>query len=415
MRIAFMIDQFPSLSETFILNQITGLIDRGHEVDIYSDEFGNTSKVHPEVESYRLLDRTYYTKMPSGLSRRLPKAIGLLMANFYKAPRVLLRSLDFSKYNESDYGDGGSILKCFYSVIPFLGKPAYDIIHCHYGRNGIKSMMLREIGAIEGTIIVSFHGFDISNYLQEYGEKIYDQLFEDGNLFQPIGESWKRRLIELGCNEDKIIVHRMGIDCSKFSFSPRLLDTDRPIRLLSIARLVEKKGLEYGIRAVAKLARSHQNIEYQIAGDGSLQSKLEQLIQELDVKDKVKLLGWKKQSEILELLNGADILLAPSVTSQNGDREGIPVTLMEAMARGLPVLSTQHSGIPELVQDGISGFLVPERDVDALADKLDYLISHPEDWAKMGRAGRAFVEENYDINKLNDRLEEIYQQLLSSD
>lgn len=409
-----MIDQFPSLSETFILNQITGLIDRGHEVDIYSDEFGNTSKVHPEVERYQLVNRTYYTKMPSGLSRRWPKALGLLLANFYKAPRVLGRSLNFSKYNESDYGDQGSILKCFYSAIPFLGKPRYDIIHCHYGRNGIKSLMLKEIGVSSGKLIVSFHGFDISNYVDKYGNNIYEKLFEEGDLFLPIGESWKNRLMELGCNEEKIIVHRMGIDCSKFSFRERFPNLTRPIQLVSVARLVEKKGLEYSIRAIAKLAQNHPNIEYKIAGDGPLQNELEKLINELQVQKQVQLLGWKKQSEILEILNGADILLAPSVTSKDGDREGIPVTLMEGMARGIPVVSTYHSGIPELVQDGGSGFLVPERNVDALAEKIDYLINHPECCAMMGRAGRTFVEDKYDINKLNDRLVEIYQQVLCS-
>jgi len=106
--------------------------------------------------------------------------------------------------------------------------------------------------------------------------------------------------------------------------------------------------------------------------------------------------------------------LAPSITSQNGDQEGIPTTLMEAMACGLPVLSTFHSGIPELVQDGQSGFLVPERDVEALAEKLEHLLNHQECWSEMGLAGRKFVEANHDINKLNDRLVEIYEQLLEN-
>lgn len=112
------------------------------------------------------------------------------------------------------------------------------------------------------------------------------------------------------------------------------------------------------------------------------------------------------------MLEGADILLAPSVTGSDGNQEGIPVAIMEAMAVGSLIISTRHSGIPELVQDGVSGFLVPERDVDALAEKLIYLIEHPEIWPEMGQAGRAFVEANYDISKLNDSLVDIYQQLL---
>ncbi|NER33279.1 MAG: colanic acid biosynthesis glycosyltransferase WcaL [Oscillatoria sp. SIO1A7] len=413
MRIAFLIDEFPSLSETFILNQIVGLLDRGQEVDIYADSPGDMSKVHPEVESYQLLSRTYYTQMPPGRSRRIPKGIRLFLANFHKAPRMLLRALNLFEYKYSDYGDQAALLRLLYSAIPFLGKQPYDIIHCHYGRNGTRGAILRDIGVLQGKLIAAFHGFDISTYIDRYGESIYEKLFARGDLFQPIGENWKRRLIELGCEEKKIMVHRMGIDCTKFSFTPRQPDPNGSIRLVSIARLVEKKGLEYGIRAVAKLARDNPNIEYKIAGDGFLREDLQQLIRELNLSKQVKLLGWQQQQEILALLKWADILLAPSVTSSAGDREGIPVTLMEAMAMGLPVVSTQHSGIPELVQDGVSGFLVPERDVDALADKLEYLIGHSERWPEMGRAGRAYIEECYDINKLNDRLVEIYQQLIS--
>ena len=112
-------------------------------------------------------------------------------------------------------------------------------------------------------------------------------------------------------------------------------------------------------------------------------------------------------------MKDVDILLVPSVTAQDGDQEGTPAVLMEALAQGIPVISTYHSGIPELVQDGISGFLVPERDTNALAEKIIYLLEHQEIWAEMGKAGRKYVEENFDTNKLNDRLIKIYQQLLN--
>jgi colanic acid/amylovoran biosynthesis glycosyltransferase len=206
----------------------------------------------------------------------------------------------------------------------------------------------------------------------------------------------------------------MGVDCNKFSFTLRYPSHDGKIRIVTIARLVEKKGVEYAIRAVAKLGKANENIEYNILGDGPLSGNLQQLIQELGVASKVKLLGWKQQHEVVEILNNSHIMLAPSVTSKNGDQEGIPVVLMEAMAMGIPVVSTLHSGIPELVQDKITGFLVPERDVETLAERLRYLIEHPEIWAEMGQAGRKFVEENYEINKLNNRLIKLYQELLVS-
>lgn len=112
------------------------------------------------------------------------------------------------------------------------------------------------------------------------------------------------------------------------------------------------------------------------------------------------------------MIKDSDLFLAPSVTSQDGDTEGIPVAIMEAMARGLPVLSTRHAGIPELVEDGKSGFLVPERDPDALAKKLAYLVQHQDLLPKMGRAGRNFIERHHDIEKLNDQMVQMFHQLL---
>jgi colanic acid/amylovoran biosynthesis glycosyltransferase len=149
-------------------------------------------------------------------------------------------------------------------------------------------------------------------------------------------------------------------------------------------------------------------------GDGILRNALTTQIEKLKLGGSIRLLGWKSQEEIVELLKQADILLAPSITGNDGDEEGIPTTIMEAFALGLPVISTQHSGIPELVQDGQSGFLVPERDADALAQKLECLIKEPEKRHAMGRNGRTFVEQHHDIDQLNDQLVKIYQQLLNN-
>ena len=409
MKIAFIVGEFPVLSETFILNQITGLLDRGHEVDIYAYVPKNDSKIHPDVNKYKLIERTYYAFwMPINRYKRALDSLVLLLTNFHKAPRVMLRVLNIFKYRQQ-YGS----LMLIHEVIPFLRKRSpYDIIHCHFGGNGIKGALFREMGAIKGKLIVTFHGLDITVAIQGDRKQIYDQLFNTGDLFLPISERWKRRLVDLGCDKTKIMVHRMGIDCGKFSFIPRKLHADRRVQLVTISRLVEKKGVEYGIRAVALLAKTNRNIKYNVIGDGPLRKDLQELIQHLDVGDIVSLLGWKQQQEIVDILNDADIFVAPSVTSKDGDQEGIPVAVMEAMAVGLPIISTQHSAIPELVENGVSGFLVPERDVNALAEKLGYLIEHPEVWTEMGRAGRAHVEAQYDINKLNDQLVEIYQKLL---
>ncbi|MBM2833736.1 MAG: glycosyltransferase, partial [Candidatus Brocadiaceae bacterium] len=305
-----------------------------------------------------------------------------------------------------------SILKILCIGFPFLDKKPYDIIHCHFGPNGILGVTLKDTGIIEGKLVTVFHGYDISSYLRKHGNAVYNNLFMRGDMFLPISERWKNRLIELGCSEQKIVVHRMGIDTGKFCYLPRKPGKDGKVRLLTIARLIEKKGVQYAVQAVADVLKRYSNIEYNIVGDGPVKNTLEGLIEGLNVGNNVKLLGWRHQEEIIELMKHTDVLIAPSVVSGDGDEEGIPVVLMEALAQGMPVLSTQHSGIPELVQDGESGFLVPERNVDALADKLELLIKHPEIWSGMGRAGREYVERHYDIDKLNDKLVKLYQRVL---
>ena len=410
MKIAVIVGEFPSLSQTFILNQIIGLIERGHEVDIYADIPQNSPKIHSEVEKYNLLKRTYYQqKIPGNYFLRLLQGIRLLLTNFHKDPLVVLRSLNVIKY-----GRQAASLRLLYQSISHLGKKPYDIIHCQFGKYGLRALSFRNFGILQGKMITTFRGSDISKYVQEHGPHVYEQLFREGDFFLANCEFFRRRAIAIGCAPQKIIVHGSGIDCSKFSFRECYFPADGKIRLATIGRLVEKKGIEYGIRAIAKVSRVYENIEYNIIGDGILMESFRQLIRELDIDRIVKLLGGKQQQEVIEILDQSHIFIAPCIIAANGDRDAPVNTLKEAMAMGLPVISTHHGGIPELVEDGISGFLVPERDANAIAEKIHYLIEHPECWVEMGKAGRAQVEEKYDRNKLNDELVNIYQQLLDS-
>jgi colanic acid/amylovoran biosynthesis glycosyltransferase len=420
MRVAFFVDQFPSLSETFILNQITGLIDRGHEVDIYCDRPGNRTKMHPEVTEYQLLSSTYCTMIPRNPLWRCLKGIGLLLVNFWrsrsipegKSPPTILQTLNFWQFNPSRYGEPSEFLKPLYLALPCLNQPPYDIIHCHYGRNGLKAALLRDLGVIQGKIVVVFHGNDISRYLQIHGDDIYNYLFTCADLLMPISQHWQNKLISLGCDPSKIMVHHMGIDCHKFIPAPKPQEQTKKL-IISVARLVEKKGLADGIDAVAQLGKTPSQLVYYIVGDGILRSQLTKQIEQLAATEQIKLLGWLEQSELCQLISQADILLAPSVTSKNGDSEGIPVSLMEAMAQSIPVVSTCHSGIAELVENDVAGYLVPERDVQALGTKLDQLLASAELRQKMGIAGRERVIKDYNIEQLCDRLVVIYQQLLA--
>jgi colanic acid/amylovoran biosynthesis glycosyltransferase len=404
MKIAFIVVGFPSLSETFILNQITGLIDMGHEVEIFAQYNPEDKKVHPDVEKYVLMEQVHYFSIPSNKIKRILKAVFLIIKNFHKSPLGILKSLNVFKY-----GKMALSLKLLFIVGPFLNK-RFDIIHCHFGPNGILGSYLKEIG-IKAKLITVFHGYDMSSTILKNND-VYNKLFSYGDLFMPISDYWKSKLIKLGCDKKKIIVHRMGIDLERYKDTLKKLQAGEDIKILTIGRLVEKKGHEFVIRAIREVKKVYKNIEYIIVGDGPLRTKLESLSIKLGVHENVKIIGAVEQREVLNLYQQCHIFCLPSVTSSNGDQEGIPVVLMEAQALGIPVISTFHTGIPEVVFDGKSGFLVPEKDVDALAEKLEYLIEHPEIWDQMGRYGRKFVEEKYDIKKLNNQLVRIYQNLI---
>lgn len=414
MRVAVVVAYFPSVSQTFVLNQITGLLDRGHEVDIFAvapEPGEGSSAEHPEVGAYRLLERVHYEPVrPRGRMLRALRTIPVLARHYGRCPRIALHALRSVRGGSAG---NGSAVQLLWQGIPFLGRPAYDVILCHFGTSGERALALRDAGILRGPIVTAFHGADVSRYVAQQGRAVYADLFARGDLFLPVSDFWRRRLIALGCPPEKTIVHRMGVELRRFAFTPRHLRERGgcgTVRILTVARLVEKKGVEYAVRAIAALRdRGVTNVEYRILGDGPLRPRLARLIRELGVGDMVQLLGDGDQARVARAMRRAHLFVAPSVTAADGDMEGIPVSLMEAMACGLPVVSTYHSGIPELVVDGVTGFLTPERDVDALALALQHLVEHPARWPAMGAAARAVVERQHSIEVLNDRLVELLE------
>ncbi|MBE7444976.1 MAG: glycosyltransferase [Planctomycetia bacterium] len=406
MKIALIVDEFPSLSQTFVLNQIIGLEVFGHDVHVFAEKAGGDIKIHDGYKKYGLLERTYYYCMPKNKIFRLLKGIFFIIKYAPNNYKVVFRSLNIFRYGKQAWS-----FKILFLSIPFLERGPFDIIHCQFGTLGQKAVLLKHIGAINCTIVTSIRGFDITVFLKE-NPGIYQELFREGDLFLPVCQFLKERLIRAGCDEKKIVVHHSGIDCSRFEYSQRQRIPGEYINVLTIARLVEKKGVSFAIEAVSDLISRGEKIVYKIIGDGILYENLKQMIERMGIEQQVKLLGWKTQEEIKILLQESHVLIAPSVTSEGGDQEGIPNVLKEAMASGLPVISTFNSGISELVTDGVSGFLVPERDAASLADSLAYLINHPNICNEMGKAGRMQVEQKFDMYPLNKKLEELYLEML---
>lgn len=402
MRIAVVVGRFPVLSETFVLNQIVGLIERGHDVDILACAADATGASHPDVQRFELLKRTRYLFSGGSIPQRLSRAWQLI-SSIPRCPLMLPRALNVLKY-----GTEAARLKLLGAAATMVRLGDYDVFHCHFGPNGQRIAMLREVCSLSGRLLTTFHGYDVTMIPQERGPDVYRHLFSVGDFYTANTPYTAQRAISLGCPEERMVTIPMGVNLSRFRFKERRLSAGESVRVVTIARLVEKKGLEYAIRAVHKVTRPDRPILYRIIGDGPLRRHLENLIGALNIGHAVQLVGWKTQEDVAALCSDAHLFMLPSVTAADGDTEGQALVLQEAQAMGLPILSTLHNGIPDGVLDGQSGFLVPERDEEALADRLSYLVEHPNLWSAMGHAGRTFVEDRYDIEKLNDRLVTIF-------
>jgi colanic acid/amylovoran biosynthesis glycosyltransferase len=295
---------------------------------------------------------------------------------------------------------------------PIVREENVGLLHVHDGR--IAPAFLPLARHFEIPIVTTFLGYDVSASLNDAAYiNALRLLFGQGDLFVVMSQQMGRQLEQLGCPKTKIRVIHHGINLPRFPFVPRSVPQSGPIVLLTAGRLIPKKGPDDLAQAFALLCRRHRNIILRVAGEGPLQAEMETILTEEGVADRVEFLGLLDPDRIATEMRRAHLFCLPSRVGPNGDSEGIPNVLKEAMASGMPVVSTYHAGIPELVEDGTSGYLVAERDVEALADRLERLVTTPDKWRAMGQAGRAKVEAEFSWEAIARQLEtDVYTPLL---
>ncbi|HSK39935.1 MAG TPA: glycosyltransferase [Arenibaculum sp.] len=391
LRIAFRVGRFPKLSETFIISQIEGMIARGHRVSVLAD--GPHDGPHDDEGSGALSGRFAKLDGPEYILPRNSLLAGACMRMPYRIRRALAAARERRLCMEN------------------------DVVVCNFGWAG--ATVAQSVGGRprRACIVTIFHGDDMSRALTQARPDIYAELFREGDLLVPVSEFWRRRLVDMGAPEAKLVVHHMGVELEKYPFTPPSTlggpDAGRPFELVTVGRLVEKKGTEFTLRALAHLRETAPEARFRlrVVGDGPLRPRLEALCGELGLRDHVEFLGALAHACVAQVLARADAFVLPSVVASDGDMEGIPVSLMEAMASGLPVVSTRHSGIPELVEHGVSGLLAAERDVEGLARQLGRIMSDAEARAAFARAARRTIEQHFDGRRLNDRLEVLLRRL----
>lgn len=390
MKLTFFTMRFPVSSETFVLNQVTYFIDIGYDVEIISVFPGDLVNRHGAFDRYNLAAKTHYLLPDEKVSNsdKLKQRLGIVLPSLLRPS--LLKSLNVGRY-------GAQSSKLLLPSIVARAKQVYtaDVFLVHFGYAGALANKLRELGILRGKQATVFHGADISRrHILDEHKQDYVNLFAQSELLLPISHLWKNKLTDMGCPPEKINVTRMGIEPEKFSFQARQ-SLHHPLRILSVARLTEKKGLDVAIKACARLKEMGASFDYTIVGNGDLQDELQALVTVNKLQDCVHLVGFKPQEEIKRYLDEADIFLLPSLTAKDGDMEGIPVALMEAMAVGLPVVSSDHSGIPELIENNVSGWLAAEGDDRSLAEILSSLAHGSHDIAPVVQAARNKVETEF--------------------
>lgn len=402
LRIVYLVRIFPSMSERFVLRQIAGMLERGHQVEIAAQYAEESPVMHEEVQRYGLLSRTrYLPSVPVEKWRCRLKTAGLILLNLIRHPLDLFCVLkaNLARWRGFDY-------VCFYYGLCCLGR-RYDIAHGHFGPMGEAALFLRKAGICRKAV-TTFHGFDVTAYVRQHGVQVYRQLLEEGDLFTYNSERTKNHLLALGAPAERMVKIPMGVETDQIPFEPKRFSAGDPIRILSVGRLVEMKGRAYAIEAAVEVMKQYPNLEYWIVGDGPLRWDLQGQIDRSGFGDRIRILGWVSDEVLDRLYRTSHIFLHPSVTDSDGNQEGQGVVLLEAQAYGLAVIATRHGAFEETVLDGQTGYLVPERDSRALAEKIRFLIEDPEVCRAMGQKGRAWVESAYDIRELNRQLEEIY-------
>ena len=395
MKVCFVLNRFPELSQTFVLNQVVALLELGHDVELLAAGPAADSVQHAQFldaqTRFDLTRRTTYTGMPEQLLPRVGRGVAVLARQALRHPLDVARTLNVRRFGW--FAATASVLSM---AEPLLGRARrYDALVAHFGPQGVVAAALREARLLHGPLTTVYHGYDLSSAPRRAGRNLYRSLFELGEAHLAVSEHGRQRLLALGAPPAKTSVQHMGVDVDELASVNR--SSTRRLRLLSIGRLVPKKGFADAVAAVARAARAGVDVGYTILGTGPLQGELQRQIRAERLEGSVRLAGAASQAQVLQALRDSDALVVPSVTAADGDEEGIPMVIMEALAGELPVIATRHGGIPELVLDGECGRLVPEGDVSGLVSAMTQLANDPELRGRLGRVGRRRVVADFNL------------------
>jgi colanic acid/amylovoran biosynthesis glycosyltransferase len=296
-------------------------------------------------------------------------------------------------------------------ILAVLDCEQAQLLHVFFGHIAVHLLPL--IRAWPRPSVVSFHGADVLVDMEKpaYRRATREMLQTVTRVFVR-SASLQEALLDLGCDKNKIDIVRTGIPLQEFPFREREFPESGEWHFLQASRLVQKKGIATTLHAFTVFLNHYPKSTLTIAGEGPMLDELKELTRKLKIADRVVLPGFLAPEKLRELYYASHIFLHPSETGSDGNQEGIPNSMLEAMATGLPVFATKHGGIPEAIENGVSGVLVPERDHEALSQALLESVKDRQLLARLARSGANAVAEKFDQRKQIERLEEIYLGML---
>lgn len=402
------LSSFPKLSETFIVNKFLGLLQKGWDVHVVCAESSTLEWEHfPVLDTNPQAHKRVHVRWP-----HRPRWLAALLIPAALV-RCLLRkptqtwqylSLGFRRF-------GRDILRRLYldSELILL-EPV--IIHYEFGALAVGRMYLKDL--VETRISLSFRGHDLSFSGLENPD-FYKEVWEHVDAIHLLGEDLWKQAQKRGCPPDLLHVFvPPSVDIASFEpdrcRDPAMVGTpERPLRILSVGRLVWSKGYEYALQAIKLLVGRGIACEYRIVGGGNLLEGISFARHQLNLEGIVNLLGPRSWEDVAEEMQWADVFLQASV------QEGFCNAVVEAQAMMLPVVCSDAGGLPENVQHGVTGFVVPRRDPQAMAEKLAFLSTHPECREEMGKAGRSRVEQHFQLPVQIERFDQFYQDVLTDE
>jgi glycosyltransferase involved in cell wall biosynthesis len=321
-----------------------------------------------------------------------------------------LRRIWFRQLRDMPWQISDAELRALLNVLTEINA---RLLHIYFGQIAVHLLPL--IRAWKSPSIVSFHGADVTVDMNKPAyREVTQQMLEAVKLVLVRSESLRGAVANLGCDPKKIEIQRTGIPLEEFPFRERnFTGAGTEWRFGQAGRLIEKKGLPVTLRAFAVFLGQYPNATLTIAGEGPMREELQAMARELKIERSVSFTGFISQEQLRDIYYRSHIFLHPSQTGHDGNQEGIPNSMLEAMASGLPVFATRHGGIPEAIENGMSGVLVPERDHQALARALLNAAEDPVFLSQIARSGAEVVRKNFDLQTQAQRLEEIYLRPIS--